>query len=107
MSFHQNHSAMQKYMITITLPSYFSQEYIELIPRQRMKIMQMLNKGRLSSFSLNSNRSMAWMVMNAKDEADVQKQLAKFPMHRFFSYEVEELMVYDTEFMGLPKVVLN
>lgn len=69
--------------------------------------MQMLNKGRLSSFSLNAERSKAWMVMSGKDLEDVESQLAKFPMHRFFSYEVEELMVYDTEFMGLPKVVLN
>ncbi len=98
---------MHKYMVTITLPATFTQEYMTLIPKQRAMVVDLLSSGRLSSFSLNRDRSTAWMVATCKDEAALHSMLNKFPMHRFFSYEINELILHDTQFMGLPKLVLN
>ncbi len=98
---------MHKYMVTITLPGYFTQEYMALIPRQRAMIVEMLSSGKLSSFSLNKDRSMAWMVATCKDADALQTLLGKFPMHSYFEYEINELILHDTQFMGLPKLVLN
>jgi muconolactone delta-isomerase len=94
-------------MVTITLPTFFSQEYMTLIPKQRAMIVELLTSGKLSSFSLNKDRSLAWMVATCKDEAALQKMLDKFPMNDFFSYQIDELIMHDTQFMGLPKLVLN
>jgi muconolactone delta-isomerase len=98
---------MHKYMVTITLPSSFTQEYMTLIPKQRAMVVELLSRGSLSSFSLNRERSTVWMVASCKDEEALQTMLKKFPMHRFFTYEISELILHDTQFMGLPKLVLN
>jgi muconolactone delta-isomerase len=98
---------MHKFMVTITLPSYFSQEYMALIPKQRAMILELLSSGKLSSFSLNKDRSIAWMVATCRDHDALQLLLGKFPMHDFFEYEINELILHDTQFMGLPKLVLN
>ena len=94
-------------MVTITLPSHFTEDYMKLIPRQRAMIVEMLSNGKLASFSLNRDRSVAWMVATAKDQEALYIMLGKFPMHKYFEYEVNELILHDTQFMGLPKVVLN
>lgn len=98
---------MHKYMVTITLPSEFTEDYMKLIPRQRAMIVELLSSGRLSSFSLNRDRSIAWMVASVKNEEALQTMLGKFPMHKYFEYEISELILHDTQFMGLPKLVLN
>jgi muconolactone delta-isomerase len=98
---------MHKYMVTITLPTYFTEEYMKLIPRQRAMIVELLSTGKLSSFSLNRERTIAWMVASCKDEEALQVMLGKFPMHDYFEYQISELILHDTQFMGLPKVVLN
>lgn len=98
---------MQKFMVTISLPAEFTSDYLALIPKQRAMIVRLLSKGKLSSFSLNSERTTAWMVANCKDRASLQKMLDKFPMNEFFSYEISALILHDTEWAGLPKMVLN
>lgn len=98
---------MAKFMVTIKLPEYFTPEYVALIPKQRAMIVELLAKGKISSFSLNRDRSHAWMVATSKDEDSLMRMLERFPMHDYFSYEFNELIMHDTEFMGLPKLALN
>lgn len=98
---------MQKYMVTISLPTVQSSEFMALIPKQRAMIVELLASGRLSSFSLGKERDKAWMIANCKDKEALQSLLRKFPMHNFFEYHISELILHNTEFMGLPKVVLN
>lgn len=98
---------MHKYMVTISLPSFPSAEYMALIPKQRAMIVELLASGKLSSFSLDKNREKCWMVASCKDADALQTLLRRFPMHKFFEYDICELILHDTEFMGLPKMVLN
>lgn len=98
---------MQKFMVTIHLPEAPSADYFALIPKQRNMIVELLASGRINSFSLGKNRDKAWMVASCRDREALQAILRKFPMHRYFEYEISELILHDTEFMGLPKMVLN
>ena len=94
-------------MVTITLPAEFTGAYVALIPKQRAMIVKLLSKGKLSSFSLNNTRTTAWMVANSKNLTSLERVLERFPMHEFFTYEISELILHDTEWAGLPKMVLN
>jgi muconolactone delta-isomerase len=98
---------MHKYMVTINLPAFQNEEFMALIPKQRAMIVELLANGKLSSFSLDKDRKKAWLVASCKDQDALQSLLRKFPMHKFFEYDINELIIYDTEFMGLPKMVLN
>lgn len=94
-------------MVTITLPAEFTGDYVSLIPKQRAMIVKLLSKGKLSSFSLNSARTTAWMVVNSKSLSHLERMLERFPMHPYFTYDIAELILHDTEWAGLPKMVLN
>ncbi|MEM7041113.1 MAG: muconolactone Delta-isomerase family protein [Bacteroidota bacterium] len=98
---------MHKFMVTLTFPPYFSQDMIALIPKQREQIVELLSDGKIASFSLNAQRTHAWLVISARNPDEVQTLLESFPMADFFEYDIDILAVYDTAFMGLPKVVLN
>jgi muconolactone delta-isomerase len=98
---------MEKFMVTLSFPPFISDDFIALIPRQRAMIVKMLSSGKLANFSLNDQRTNAWMVVNAKTEEEVEQLLERFPMYEYFQFEIERLILHDTAFMGLPKVVLN
>lgn len=94
-------------MITLDLPGYFTEDFVRLIPPQRKMIGELLAEGKLTSFSLNADRTQAWMVIRSKSLKRVEAILEKFPMYDYFDYEIHELAVHDTEFLGLPQVMLN
>lgn len=98
---------MRKYMVTLNFPRYITEEFLKLIPDQRKKIVELLANGKVCSFSLNQTRSSAWLVFQAKNQSEVETLLEDFPMYDFFTFEIDGLLVHDTEFMGLPKVALN
>ena len=72
---------MHKYMVTLTFPMHFTEEFLSLIPKQRGMIVDLLSEGKLASFSLNMNRSHAWLVVNAENSDEVEDLLEKFPMY--------------------------
>ncbi len=94
-------------MVTLTLPVYFSEEFVRLIPEQRAMIVRLLTEGKLASFSLSMERSHGWMVANADSVQKVEALLDTFPMIDFFEYEIAELAMYDVQHMGMPQVMLN
>lgn len=98
---------MRKFMITLTLPSYFTDEFVKLIPKQRAQVMRLLTEGKLASFSLSAERTQVWMVVNAKDEDAAESLLESFPMYDYFDYEIIELAMYDVQHLGLPQLMLN
>lgn len=94
-------------MVTLSFPGIATDDFLALIPRQRSMIVKLLSNGKLANFSLNESRTSAWMVVNAKSTADVEKMMERFPMYEYFEYKIERLIMHDSAFVGLPKVVLN
>lgn len=98
---------MQMYMVTLSFPSVITESFLRLVPAQRRKVAELLSRGKLASFSLNHDRTSAWLVIHGKSHNEVERILEEFPMYDHFEFKIDTLMVYDTEYMGLPKLVLN
>lgn len=94
-------------MTELSLPGFFTEDFVKLIPPQRKMIVELLNKGTLVSFSLTSDRQKAWMVVKAKDEDKLHEIMEGFPMYDYFDYTFSQLAVHDTQFMGMPQLILN
>ena len=94
-------------MTELSFPAYFSESFMQLIPKQRQMIVELLNKGTLASFSLSNDRKKAWMVVKAKNEDRVHELLERFPMYDYFDYSVSELALHDIQFLGMPQLILN
>lgn len=94
-------------MTELSLPGFFTEDFVKLIPQQRKMIVDLLNKGTLVSFSLTNDRQKAWMVVKVKSEEKLHDLMERFPMYDHFDYTYSQLAVHDTQFMGMPQLILN
>lgn len=98
---------MEMYMIEIGFPYYKDEEFMALVPRQREQIGTLLQTGVLTSFSLNYDRTKAWVVMAAQNEAAAMNILEQFSLYKFMDVELQALLAFDRAAFSLPPLVMN
>ncbi len=98
---------MNEYMICITLPDTFTEEFISLIPEQRTYINNLMHKGIVTGYSLALDRSRLWVTMLRQSEVEVEQTLITFPLYKFFRYEIYELAFCNEPILSLPLVSMN
>jgi len=98
---------MNAYMMEITMPYYKDEEFVTLIPRQRQMIGRLLQTGVISSFSLNFDRTKSWMTIFAENEEAAFRIVESFPMYKYMTFEIDQLIVTDRAPATAPTLVLN
>jgi len=98
---------MEMYMIEIEFPYYKDEEFMALIPRQREQITTLLQTGILASFGLNAERTRAWVVMSAQNEAAAMSVIEQFPLFKFITVDLQPLIAFDRAAFSLPPLVMN
>ena len=98
---------MQQYMVDITLPENMTEDFIQLIPAQRSFINKMFERGIITSYSLNLDRSKLWVTFYSATPEDVERVLRKFPIAEYITYQMHELMFHNSLSTMLPAVSLN
>ena len=78
-----------------------------LIPRQRAHVDGLMNEGVITSYALTQDRSRLWITIVAESTDHVLDLLRGFPMIKFFSFEVRELMFHNRAAAPLPHMSLN
>jgi len=98
---------MNEYMVTITFPAEFDEEFIELIPPQRAMVNALMGKGIITSYSLSADRQTLWMTMMGISGESVLSTLQQMPLFRFMSFEMRELMFHHAPVFAQPAFSLN
>jgi len=98
---------MQQFMVEVILPTYFSLEFIDLIPKQRAFINKHFQEGTITGYSLAMDRSKLWVTFMAKDRMQVDAILLKFPVNAYVDYLVHELAFHDSSTVFVPAISLN
>lgn len=98
---------MSEFMIVVKLHDAHSDEFLRLIPSQRTVVNDLMFEGKISSYCLSADRTLLWITMIAKNEEEVIKQLAKFPMINFMDCEIEPLMFYNSAYQTFSHISLN
>ena len=98
---------MKKYMIQIYLPDYLGDDFYNMIPKHRDYISVLIEKGSISNYSINAERTKGWIEMNAKSVDEVKNLINRFPIKKFIRYDINEIMIFDGEAYRLPKLVMN
>ena len=83
------------------------EEFMSLVPPHRTYINYLLNKGIIDSYAVSMETQTSWITINAKSKKEVLDVLMKSPLSKYWSYEVCELFVYDSQSTRLPAVQLN
>ncbi|MCD6069259.1 MAG: hypothetical protein K0S33_4085 [Bacteroidetes bacterium] len=97
----------KSFFIDIQLLNSFKPEFFELVPAQRKIVNQLMDEGKIISYSLALDRSRLWMVADAKDEHGILDMLATFPLIHFMKPEIHELAFHDNVHSGFPHLSLN
>jgi hypothetical protein len=98
---------MNNYMVDVHLPAVLTEEFISLIPRQRAHVDELMAEGVITSYALTENRSRLWITVSAGSREQVMKVVKGFPMIKFFTLEIHELMFQRLAGFVLPQMSLN
>jgi hypothetical protein len=96
---------MKKYQSIISFD--MDEEFMTLVPAHRTYINFLLNKGIVETYSVSMETQQSWIVINAYSKIEVEEVLKKSPLSKYWSYEIVELFVYDSQSTRLPAVQLN
>ncbi len=100
-----NESAFSKYQVTIHFE--MDDEFMSLVPAHRVLIDDLIDKGIIDYYSVSMETQRCWMVLNAKSKKEVENYLAKTPLKKYWTMEIDELFVYDSQTYRLPALQLN
>ncbi len=96
---------MQKYLVTIQFE--MSEEFMQLVPPHRTYINFLINKGTIDHYAVSMESHRSWITLNASSKKEVEKLLLKSPLSKFWSWEIDELFVFDGQHYRLPEVNPN
>jgi hypothetical protein len=99
---------MNDYIVIFNLPDLIDENFISLIPSHRLKVNELLEEGKIKSYSLSADRSKLWVVIKAESEMEVDELLSTLPLqHRMMDYEIVPLMFSQVTYQFLPALSLN
>jgi hypothetical protein len=98
---------MNEYMIVIRFTTSWSEEFIKLIPNQRVQINHLMEKGIITSYSLSADRFTLWVTLLATSLEAVEKTLRMMPLFEFMSYDVVELMFHNRPVQAQMHLSMN
>lgn len=94
-------------MIEIRLPEILSEEFLLLIPSQRMMISRLMHQGVIINYALALESAKLWITMIAESEEKVITQLAEMPIIGFVDTEIFELTFQNSNSFTLNSFSVN
>ncbi len=98
---------MNTYMIKIDLPQELDDDFLSLIPSQRVHIHELMAKNVIISYALAADRSKLWVVVSARNTAEVRDILQTFPLYRYIKGEISHLAFHEHVAFQMPEISLN
>ena len=96
---------MSKYQVTIQFE--MNDEFMSLVPPHRTYINALINKGTIDHYAVSLETHRSWITLEAESKKAVEKILAKSPLFKFWTFEIDELFVIDGQHYRLPEVNPN
>lgn len=96
---------MKKYQAIISFD--MDEKFMTLVPPHRTYINFLLNKGVIDSYAVSMETQNSWITINANTKKEVKEILEKSPLSSYWTFEIVELFVYDSQSTRLPAVQLN
>jgi muconolactone delta-isomerase len=98
-------SELNKYQVTIHFE--MDDQFMSAVPSHRIYINGLIDRGIIDYYSVSMETMRCWMVINAADKKAVENYLVKSPLFKYWTFEIDELFVYDGQTYRLPAVQLN
>ena len=96
---------MKKFQATIKFT--MDDEFMSLIPKHREYINTLIESNVIDQYVVSMESQRVWVTLNAETKSEVEKILKKSPLHKYWTYEIDELFVVDGQLYRLPAVTPN
>lgn len=96
---------MKKFQVTIQF--YMDDDFMSLVPSHRTYVNHLIEKGIIDLYLVTMENQHTWITFSAKSKTEVEKYLTKSPLFKYWTYEINELFVFDGQNYRLPVVQLN
>ena len=83
------------------------EQFMSFVPPHRTYINYLMNKGIIDSYAVSMESQTCWITMNTETKAEADGYITKSPLYKYWTYEIEELFVYDSQHYRLPALQLN
>jgi muconolactone delta-isomerase len=84
-----------QFMVDFTMPKEMPDEFVALIPRQRVAVNRLMNDGKLLNYSLALEHGKLWAVFNVESESELLEIVYDLPLTEFMKVRVSELTFYN------------
>src|SRR5487761_2392662 len=85
----------------------YPEDFMKYLPEHRTYINMLINTNVIESYAVSMETQRSWIIINAETKDEVEKILIKSTLYQFWTYEIDELFVYDSQNFRLPKLELN
>ena len=95
----------KKFLVTIVFT--MDDQFMTLVPAHRTYINYLINKGIIDSYAVSMESLRSWIMMTAESKNEIQDYLRKSPLFKYWTFEIDELFVYDGQTYRLPALQMN
>ncbi len=96
-----------KQAFSVTIKFTFTEDFMSHVPAHRTYINMLINTNVIESYAVSMETHRSWIILNASSKEEVEQILKKSTLYGFWTYEIDELFVYDSQNFRLPKLELN
>ena len=94
-----------KYQVTLRFE--VDDEFMGFVPAHRLYINSLIEKNIIDVYTVSMESQRAWVIINARNKKQVEKYLAKSPLFKYWTIEIDEIFLYDGQGYRMPAVQLN
>jgi muconolactone delta-isomerase len=98
---------MSQFMVEFALPAEMDEEFMNKIPAQRSKVNELMESGKMLSYSLSADRQKLWCILKVDSELEVMELIADFPLIKYMEPTINELMFHNMVAARIPLFSLN
>lgn len=96
---------MKKFQATIQFE--MDDEFMSLIPAHRTYINKLIDKGIIDQYVVSMESQQVWITFTGETKEQIESLLNESPIHKFWTYEIDELYLYDGQHYRFPHLQLN
>ena len=100
-----NEKELNKYQVTIRFE--MDDDFMSFVPPHRVYINSLIEKNVIDYYSVSMETQRSWWIINAASKNEVEEYLTKSPLYKYWTVEIDELFVYDSQTYRLPALQLN
>ena len=100
-----NEKELNKYQVTIRFE--MDDGFMSFVPPHRVYINSLIEKNIIDYYSVSMETQRSWWIINAANKNEVEAYLTKSPLYKYWTVEIDELFVYDSQTYRLPALQLN